>query len=87
MILTGMTEGVIAVDQDQKIIHINHAAAKLLNLSSTQCINKPFSEEVRITDINQSLEKAIAMKGIVKTKMRRSTGIEDQVVEIYAAAL
>ncbi|MFT5580684.1 MAG: two-component system phosphate regulon sensor histidine kinase PhoR [Paraglaciecola psychrophila] len=87
MIITGMTEGVIAVDQQQKIIHINHAAAKLLRLSMTHSINQPIWEQVRITEINEALEQAINSRDIIKTQMRRPSDGEDQVVEIYAAVL
>lgn len=87
MILAGMKEGVIAVDQFLKIVHVNHAAAKLFDLSMTQCINRPFWEEVRISEINQALEQAIETREIIETQMRRHSESGDQVVEIYAAVL
>ena len=86
-IFAGMVEGVISVDQDQNIIHINQAAADLLDLSIATCINKPIWEEVRIQEINNALEQAIKNRGIVKTQMRRSSEAEDIVIDIYAATL
>jgi len=87
MIITGMTEGVIAVDQQQNIIHINHAAARLLQLSMTHSIGQPIWEQVRITEINAALEQAISTRDTVKTQMRRARDGDDQVVDIYAAVL
>jgi len=87
MIITGMTEGVIAVDQQQKIIHINHAAARLLQLSMTHSIGQPIWEQVRITEIMEALEQAISSRDTVKTQMRRPGKGDDQVVDIYAAVL
>ena len=87
MIFTGMVEGVIAVDQDQNVVHINEAAAKLLDLSITASINQPIWQHVRAPAINQALEKAFETGGVVKTQMRSSPEVGAQVVDIYAAAL
>ncbi|MBV1885195.1 MAG: cell wall metabolism sensor histidine kinase WalK [Gammaproteobacteria bacterium] len=86
-IFAGMVEGVISIDEHQKIIHINRTAAELLELSATQCINKSIWEELRITEISQALEQAMAKKNVVKTQMRRSTEHLDQVVDIHIAVL
>ncbi len=86
-IFAGMVEGVISIDQDQNIIHINQAAADLLGLSVATCINQPIWEEVRIQEINNALEQAIKSQGIVKTQMRRSSEADDLVIDIYVATL
>ncbi len=86
-IFAGMVEGVTSVDQDQNIIHINQAAADLLGLSISTCINKPIWEEVRVQEINRALEQAIKGQGIVKAQMRRSSETDDLVIDIYAATL
>ena len=86
-IFAGMVEGVISIDEHQKIIHINRTAAELLELSATQCINKSIWEELRITEISQALEQAMAKKNVVKIQMRRSTEHLDQVVDIHIAVL
>ncbi|MEH6813196.1 MAG: ATP-binding protein [Motiliproteus sp.] len=86
-IFAGMVEGVIGVDPQQKIIHINQAAANLLKLSMTTCINKPIWEEVRIPEINNALEQVIESRDFVKTQMRHSSEADDLVVDIYAAVL
>ena len=87
MIFTGMVEGVIGVDQHQRIIHINQAAANLLALSMTTCLNKPIWEQVRIQAINSALEQAMTSQNVVKTRYRRPSESDDLVVDIYAAVL
>lgn len=87
MIFAGMVEGVIGIDENQKIIHVNRRAADLLELSISSCIDKPIWEEVRVQEINQALERAIAEQGVVKSQMRRSLEADDLVVDIYTVAL
>ena len=86
-IFAGMVEGVIDVDQDQKIVHINQVAAELLNISINRSIGKPIWEEARVTEIITALEQALESQKVVKTRMRRPSKDDDQVVDIYAAAL
>ena len=87
MIFAGMVEGVIGVDENLKIIHVNRRAADLLELSISSCIDKPIWQEVRVQEINQALERAIAEQGVVKSQMRRSLEADDLVVNIYTVAL
>lgn len=86
-IFAGMVEGVIDVDQDQKIVHINQVAADLLELSIKDCIDQPIWEQVRVAEINTALEQALNKREVVKAQMRRPSAEDDQVVDIYAAAL
>jgi two-component system phosphate regulon sensor histidine kinase PhoR len=82
-----MVEGVIDVDQHQKIVHINQVAADLLELSIDDCLDQPIWEQVRMTEIIAALEQTLNKSDIVKAQMRRPTEGDDQVVNIYAAAL
>ena len=86
-IFAGMVEGVIDVDQHQKIVHINQVAADLLELSTDDCLDQPIWEQVRVTEIIAALEQTLNKSDIVKAQMRRPTEGDDQVVNIYAAAL
>jgi len=83
----GMVEGVIDVDQHQSIVHINQVAADLLGLSVANCIQEPIWEKVRFSEILTALEETLNTRKIVKAQMRRPSVEDDQVVDIYAAAL
>lgn len=87
MIFAGMVEGVIAVDQQQKIVHINQAAGKLLGLAMPHCMNQLIWEQVRIQEINTALEQAMQTQEVVKRQFRRPTEGEDLLVDIYVAVL
>jgi two-component system phosphate regulon sensor histidine kinase PhoR len=87
MILTGMVEGVVGVDEEQNIVHINNAAADMLGLSIASSLNKAIWEQVRIQEINISLERALKTGTVVESQMRRPTEGEDLVVNIYVAVL
>lgn len=86
-IFAGMVEGVIDVDQNQKIVHINQVAADLLGLSIKEVAGQPIWEVVRVAEIINALEQALNNREIVKAQMRRPTEEDDQVVDIYAASL
>ncbi len=86
-LFTGMVEGVIGVDPEQKIIHINKAAEGILGLSVQDSINKPIWNVVRVPEIINSMELAVDSGDVVKTQLRVSTESADLVVQIYAAPL
>ncbi len=90
-IFAGMVEGVIDVDQEQKILHINEAASKLLGVNSVESTGKPVWEEVRNNEITQALDEAMKTRSIVKTQIAltypKSGNNEGSVVDIYAASL
>jgi two-component system phosphate regulon sensor histidine kinase PhoR len=90
-IFAGMVEGVIDVDQDQKILHINEAAAKLLGVNAFESRGKAVWQEVRQNEITQALDEAIRTRAVVKTQIKlifpRVNNDEESVVDIYAASL
>ena len=86
-IFAGMVEGVIDVDQSQKIVHVNQVAADLLGLSVQGCIGQPIWEVVRVAEIIDALEQALNNREIVKAQMRHLSEEDDLVVDIYAASL
>ncbi|MCG8380459.1 MAG: cell wall metabolism sensor histidine kinase WalK, partial [Proteobacteria bacterium] len=55
-VLAGLTEGVIAVDTNQNILHINDAALSMLNLEAKQVLNKSFGELAITVEIKRALE-------------------------------
>jgi len=86
-IFSSMVEGVIGIDQDQQVIHINKAAADLLDLSVEDSISKPIWEGLRIEEITSALQHAMETKDLVKAQMRRSFDKGERVIDISAVAL
>jgi two-component system phosphate regulon sensor histidine kinase PhoR len=90
-IFTGMVEGVIDVDQNQKILHINDAAQKLLGVSAQESTGKAVWQEVRHNEITQALDQAIRTQSVVKIQIKLmfpgSKKDDESIVDIYAASL
>ncbi len=87
-ILSGMVEGVIAIDHDDNIIHMNEAAARMLAVSSTLSIGKSFWQVVTNPEIHSVLDGIASDKGGVKHKQINIPGrINDAVVDVYAASI
>lgn len=84
-ILTGMVEGVIAVDQDEKVIHMNQAAAAMLQADSLESLDKPIWEVTRLHDLCNVLSDA--RKSEIKKSMNISYGVREQIVEMHAVPL
>ncbi|MCB1691924.1 MAG: HAMP domain-containing protein [Pseudomonadales bacterium] len=59
-VLSGLTEGVIAVDLDQRILHINDSAREMLKLDGRSVINSPLWDVVSVQDIPQAVETCLS---------------------------
>jgi len=57
-ILSGMVEGVVAIDPEQRILFANDRAGELLDFSATDAVNRKFWEVVRHRQILQVMERA-----------------------------
>jgi len=90
-IFAGMVEGVIDVDENQKILHINDAAAKLLGINILESTGKAIWQEVRNNEITDALDEAIKTQAVVKTQIGlsvpKSTNSIKSIVDIYAVSL
>ncbi|XOV88702.1 MAG: ATP-binding protein [Pseudomonadota bacterium] len=59
-ILSGLTEGVIAVDLEQTILHINDSARSMLRLGSRDVVNRSLWEVVLVTEICQAVDTCLS---------------------------
>jgi len=86
-IFTCMVEGVIDVDMDQKVLHINEAATRLLSVSEKECIGHPIWQGIRSQEILNALDEAIRNRSVIKTQMRLNRESDPLIIDIYAASL
>jgi len=86
-IFTGMVEGVIDVDQNQNIIHINDAAAQLMGVSRERCVGKPVWQELRHQRITQALDEAIRTRGVSRIQVEYTRERDHLTMDIYIASL
>jgi two-component system phosphate regulon sensor histidine kinase PhoR len=76
-ILSGLDEGVVALDREESIAHINRAAVSLLNLNGS-VTGKKIWEAIRIPRIQSMLEAALS--GSVEPE--RSLAVNDRALEV-----
>jgi two-component system, OmpR family, phosphate regulon sensor histidine kinase PhoR len=84
-ILAGMVEGVVAVDKNETIIHMNEAAARILGLSSQECIDQRVWETIRSQDLCHIFSVTLNEETEIRKKLRIVTGSPDQIVEVHAS--
>lgn len=58
-VLSGLSEGVIAVDVEQRIVHLNDAARDMLAIGSRDVIGLPLWEVARVTEIGRTVETCL----------------------------
>ncbi|MBU1856784.1 MAG: cell wall metabolism sensor histidine kinase WalK, partial [Verrucomicrobia bacterium] len=62
-VLASMVEGVFAVDRDERILNLNHAAARLLDLAPEQAQGRSIQEAVRNRDLQAFISATLAGTG------------------------
>ncbi len=58
-VLSSMREGVVAMDMDEKIISINHAAARMFLREPSKITGKSIQEAVRNSDLHRFVRRAL----------------------------
>jgi two-component system phosphate regulon sensor histidine kinase PhoR len=86
-VFTGMVEGVIDVDQNQNIIHINDAASALIEVRKESCIGKPVWQELRHQRITEALDEAIRNRGVFRIQVEFPRERDQLVMDVYIASL
>ncbi len=85
-ILESMTEGVLALDPDERIRHANRSAAECLTLSKTPAPGTPFVEVVRLPEISAIVRAAMKGTGAAEIDVPLP-GAAGRVLSVGAAAI
>ncbi|MCG3178130.1 MAG: Alkaline phosphatase synthesis sensor protein PhoR [Phycisphaerae bacterium] len=59
-VLASMVEGVVAVDQDARVISVNDAAAALMNVSVPELTGRPIGEAIRNVELERLLRQVLS---------------------------
>ena len=86
-ILSGMTEGVVAIDKNECVIHLNKACAKLLKTPLDESLNKPICQITRISKICEALSKTVSEGVSSQEKIKIATVEKKQFIEMHTSAL
>ena len=86
-ILGSMVEGVIAVDREERVVHMNRAAGTILRASPEASIGSPLWEITRVRPVVEILADTIRSAGEVRREARIVEQPRDQMVEMHASPL
>ncbi|MBT5469677.1 MAG: PAS domain-containing protein [Nitrospina sp.] len=84
-ILSGMVEGVVAVDKNETIIHLNEAARRILGISADQDVSRRIWEATHSQEFCQILAVALNEETEIRKKLKIVTSSTDQLVEVHAS--
>lgn len=85
-ILTSMVEGVVAVDRDERVVHINRVAGSLLGIVPEDCIGRPLWEISRIPELSEALAETLRSEQLVHRSIRLA-GHKDRILDLHASPL
>lgn len=86
-ILSGMAEGVVAVSQDERVMHLNEAAGKLLGASPEESLGKPVWQVTRIREVSEILGAALRDETETQINLQLAARSKDQFIEMHASPL
>jgi two-component system phosphate regulon sensor histidine kinase PhoR len=86
-ILTGMVEGVVAVDQEERVVHMNESAGEILRTAPEESEGQPIWEVTRVQGVCQMLADTLRTKTESKETLRIAALGRDQTVEMHASPL
>ncbi len=85
-VLASMAEGVLAVDRDERILHLNQAAAHLLDLAPEQARGRSIQETVRNRDLQNLISAALAGTAPVESDIVLY-GNKERFLQLHGTAL
>lgn len=86
-VLSNMLEGVIALDRDQRIAHLNSAARRMLGLTSSSSYGKPLWEVARIASLLKLVDRVVEDGEPAKDRIMPLTSKDEREIEMLAIPL
>ncbi len=85
-VLSGMVEGVVAVDEDDRIAFCNEAARRLLDLAAADVEGRPIWEVARASKLQELLESARSRHAVQSRELVMGRAPRELVLEAHANA-
>jgi two-component system phosphate regulon sensor histidine kinase PhoR len=86
-VLGSMVEGVIAVDHDERVVHMNRAAGTMLRTDHDTSVGKPIWEITRVRAVVETIAEATRGEEEVTCEARVVEPPREQVIEMHASPL
>lgn len=90
-VLSSMSEGVLAIDQDQRLLSLNPAAAAMFKVDAVQAIGRSIQEVVRNSGLQAFVDQTLSQHSSVQAEfpmqLDDSPAAGERVIEAQGAAL
>jgi len=87
VILSGMTEGVVAVNEDGRVMHLNEAAERLLSAPRAESLGRPIWEITRVREVSEMLSAALRDKTEIQRNLQVTSREKIRFIEMRASPL
>lgn len=85
-VMASMSEGVIAVDLQQRVISLNRAASELLHFAQASAAGRPLQEVIRNADLRRFVAQALASDEPISGDIKM-LGDNERVLQAHGTAL
>lgn len=85
-VLSSMVEGVVAVDRDERVVHMNRVAGRLMGVDPEAALGQPIWEVTRIPELLETLGDALRREELVHRRVCL-VGTPDRILELNATPL
>ncbi|MCA9752242.1 MAG: HAMP domain-containing protein, partial [Gemmatimonadetes bacterium] len=86
-VLGGMVEGVVAVDPEERVLHLNRAAARLLGADERTAVGRPLRSVSRVREVADAVREAIESGVDRRREIQLSSFPQELVLEIHSAPI
>ena len=86
-ILASMVEGVVAVDRNDTVVHVNSAAEAILGIDATGALGRRIWEVTRVREVSEALTDAMKEDRVRVSEARIAKAQNDQVIQLIGSPL
>ncbi len=86
-ILASMVEGVVAVDREERVVHVNHAARRILGMGADRVVGRRLWELTRVREAAEAVRVALRGERTHLAEARLALPDGEQVVQLVASPL
>lgn len=86
-ILSGIAEGVIAVNQAERVVHLNEAAFRLLGIRDGETLDKPVWEITHFREVREIVREVLRTQSEAERSVRVPRGSSDLFIKMHASPL
>lgn len=86
-ILSAMTEGVVAVDRSEEVVHLNAAAGRMFHIDPPDAIGRRLAEVIQLPELQDAVQETFAGGGGRQGEVQLNTGMSAVLMELHSSGL